>query len=85
VAGGRSGDASSARRAAARPERRLASSVQRRRAVDARQVGVPVVRLLGSGLPLRRARAGRRAVREAAARAVATRVVHAPERHAARL
>ena len=70
---------------AARPQQRVAAPLQRRRHLDAGQVGVPVVRRLGSGVPLRAARAGRPRVRQGAARAAAARVVHAPERPAAGL
>ena len=59
--------------------------LQRRRHLDAGQVGVPVVRRLGPGLPLRAAGAGRSGLRQGAARADAARVVHAPERPAAGL
>ena len=51
--------------------------LQRRRHLDAGQVGVPVVRGVGSRVPLRAARAGRRRLRQGAARADAARVVHA--------
>ena len=52
---------------AARPQPRLDASEQHRRDLDARQVGVPVVRGLGPGLPLRRARPRRPGVRQGAA------------------
>ena len=58
---------------------------QRGRDLDARHVGVPVVRGLGPRLPLRRARPRRPGVREGAAAADVPRVVHAPERPAARV
>ena len=51
---------------------------------DARRLGVPLVRGLGPGLPLRRARAPRPGVGQGAAAAAAARVVHAPARAAAR-
>ena len=58
---------------------------RRRRAADARQVGVPVVRRLGHGLPLRGAGADRPGLRQAAADPADARVVHASERPAAGL
>ena len=61
-------------------QRRLAAPLQSGRDLDARQVGVPVVCGLGSRLPHAPVRAHRPGVREAAARAPAPRVVHAPER-----
>ena len=67
-----------ARRAGA--QRRLAPPQQRRRHLHAGQVGVPLVRRLGPGLPLRRLRAGRPRLRQGPAPAAAARVVHAPER-----
>ena len=68
-----------------RPQPRVDAPLQRRRHLDAGQVGVPVVRRLGPRVPLRPARAGRFRVRQGAARAAAARVVHAPERAAAGL
>ena len=50
--------------------------------VDARQVGVPVVRRLGPRLPLRRARPRRPGVRQVPADPALPRVVPAPERGA---
>ena len=47
------------RRAPARPQPRVDAPVQRRRHLDAGQVGVPVVRRVGPGVPLRAAGAGR--------------------------
>ena len=47
------------RQAPRRPELRLVPYVQRRRHLDARQVGVPVVCGVGPGVPHDRARAGR--------------------------
>ncbi len=58
---------------------------QRRRHLDAGQVGVPLVRRLGPRLPLHPARADRPGVRQGAARAADARVVHAPQRPAAGL
>ena len=49
-------------------------------ALDARQVGVPLVRGVGPRVPLHPAGAGRPGVRQAAAHAARARVVHAPER-----
>ena len=65
------------------PQSRLDPPLQRRRHLHARQVGVPLVRRLGPGLPLRPARAGRSRLRQGAAHPAAARVVHAPERPAA--
>ena len=59
-----------------RPQRRLLAPLQPRRRVDARQVGVPVVRGLGPGLPHDPVRAHRPAVRQGPAAAVPARVVH---------
>ena len=56
------------------------STCHRRHHLDARQVGVPVVRGLGPGLPLRAAVAGRRRLRQGAARAAAAHALPAPER-----
>ena len=66
----------------ARPQPRLDAPLQRRRHLDAGQVGVSLVRRLGPGLPLHPARAGRPGLRQGAAHAAAARVVHAPERPA---
>ena len=63
-----------------RPQSRMVAPLQRRRHLDAGQMGVPVVRGLGSGVPLRAAGAGRFGVRQRATRADAARVVHAPQR-----
>ncbi len=60
----------------------LAAPPQPRRHLDARQVGVPVVRRVGPGVPHDPVRAGRSGLRQAAAPAVPARVVHAPERAA---
>ena len=64
------------------PQPRLAAPQQRRHHLDARQVGVPLVRRLGPGVPLHPAGAGRPGLRQGAADAAAARVVHAPERPA---
>ena len=69
----------------ARPQQRLAASEQRRHHLDAGQVGISLVRRLGPRLPLRHLRADRPGIRQAAARAADARMVHAPERPAARL
>ena len=58
--------------------------VQRGRHLDAGQVGVPVVRGLGPGLPRDPAGAGRPGLRQGAAPADAARAVPAPERADAR-
>ena len=55
-------------------------SLQSRRDLHARQLGVPVVCGMGPGLPHDSVRAARSAVRQGAARAVAARMVHAPQR-----
>ena len=67
------------------PQPRLVASEQHGRDLDARQVGVPVVRGVGSRLPLRRARARRPRVRQVTADPAVPRVVHAPQRAAPRL
>ena len=82
VARGRPGAARPSRGARTRTQSRVDAPLQRRRHLDARQVGVPLVRRVGSRLPLRAAGAGRSRVRQGAARADAARVVHAPERPA---
>ncbi len=58
----------------------LDAPLQRRRHFHAGQVGIPVVRRLGPGVPLPAAGAGRFRLRQRAARADAARVVHAPQR-----
>ena len=68
--------------AQARPQRRLAAPQQRRRHLDARHLGVPLVRRLGPRLPLRPLRPDRSRLRQAAAGPPAARVVHAPQRPA---
>ena len=58
---------------------------RRRHHLDARQVGVPVVRGLGPGVPLRAAVAGRRRLRQGAGRAAAPHALHASQRPDPRL
>ena len=83
LARGRPDPAAAARSAPPRPQQRVAAPQQLRRHLDAGQMGVSLVRRLGSRLPLHPARADRRRVRQAAARDADARVVHAPERPAA--
>ncbi len=64
---------------------RMAARQQRRRHLDARQVGVSLVRGVGPGVPLRGVSDGRRGIRQGPARAADARVVHAPQRRAAGL
>ena len=59
------------RGAGRRPQRAVVPHGRRRRHLDAGQVGVPVVRGVGPGLPLRAALARRRRLRQAAGRAAA--------------
>ena len=61
-------------------QRGLVPHGRRRRHLDAGQVGVPMVRGLGPGLPLRPAVARRRGLRQGAGRAAAAHALHAPER-----
>ena len=61
-------------------QRALAPHVQRRRHLDARQVGIPLVRGLGPRLPRPRPDARRPRFRQAPAQADAARAVHAPQR-----
>ena len=68
------------RRAAGTAQQPLVAHVQLRRHLHAGPVGVPVVRRLGPGLPLRGDRPGRPRLRQGAAAAAAARVVHAPQR-----
>ncbi len=72
----------SSRKAARAAQRALAPHVQRRRHLDAGQVGVPLVRGLGSRLPRPRADARRPGLRQGAARPDAARALPAPERPA---
>ena len=67
------------------PQQRLAPPRLVRRARDAGSVGVPVVRRLGPGLPLRAVGAPRSGVREVPGARAAARVVPAPERRPAGL
>ena len=85
LARGRPDPAAAAGIAPARPQQRMAAPQQLRHHLDAGQMGVSLVRGLGSGVPLHPARADRSRVRQAAARAADARVVHAPERPAAGL
>ena len=85
LAEGRSDTAAAARLASARAKLGLAASVQRPDSLDAGQVGIPLVRGMGSGLSLCRLRADRPGLRQGAARADDARVVHAPERSVAGL
>ena len=62
------------------PQPRVDAPLQRRRHLDARQVGVSVVRGVGPRVPLRPARARRPGLRQGAAHPAPARVVHAPER-----
>ncbi len=75
--------ACAAGRAPGGPQRGVAPRRQPRRDLDAGQVGVPLVRGVGPGLPLHHARARRPRVRQGAAAARDARVVHAPQRPAA--
>ena len=65
-----------------RAQRGVAPPLQPRRHLDARQVGVPLVRRLGSGVPHDPLRAHRSELRQGAAHLADARVVHAPERAA---
>ena len=64
LAGRRPDPAAAARVAADRPQRPLAQLQRLRHHVDAGQVGVPVVRRLGPGVPLRRAGPRRPGIRQ---------------------
>src|SRR5205807_1503979 len=77
--------ATAAREPPQRAQRRLAASLQPRRAVAARRVGISLVRRLGPRVPHGPLRARRSHLRQGAARALHARVVHAPERAAAGL
>ena len=76
----RPGRTAAARTAPPRPQRPLAPHGQLRRHLDAGHVGVPLVRGVGLGVPLRHPRPRRPRVRQGAAPAVPPRVVPAPER-----
>ena len=77
--------AAAARVPAARAEQHLAAPRLVRRALDAGSVGVPVVRGLGPGIPLRAVGAPRSGVREVPGARPPARVVPAPERRPAGL
>ena len=62
------------------PQRALVSHACGRRDLDARQVGVSVVRCVGPGVSLRAAVARRRRLRQGADRAAAAHALHASER-----
>ena len=81
----RPGAAGSTVRAPARAQSPVASSVQRRRHLDAGQVGVPLVCGVGPGVPLPAAGPRRLRLCEGAAAPDAPRVVHAPQRPVAGL
>ena len=85
LAGRRSDAADAAGGPADGAQRPLEQLRRLRHHVDARQVGVPVVRGVGHGLPLRRARPRRPGVRQVPAAAAVPGVVPAPERRPARL
>ena len=85
LAGRRPGAAEPAARAPAGAQPPVDAPVRPRRDLDARQVGVPLVRRLGPGLPLRCPRARRPAVRQGADPPDAAGVVHAPQRADPRL
>ena len=67
------------------PQRRMAPSRRSRRDLDARYLGVSLVRRLGSGVSLRRLHSDRPGFRQAAAPASDQRTLRAPERAAPRL
>mmetsp|Transcript_25159 Transcript_25159/g.63830 ORF Transcript_25159/g.63830 Transcript_25159/m.63830 type:complete len:260 (-) Transcript_25159:1316-2095(-) len=73
------------RRAALDPQQRLGPHGQQRHHLHAGQVGVPVVRDLGPGLPLRAAGPGGRPLREGTAPPDDKGVVHASKRAATRV
>ena len=76
----RGSDPFKATRKAVAAQRPLAPHVQRRRHLDAGQVGVPLVRGLGPRLPRPRPDARRPGLRQAATQADAARALHAPQR-----
>ena len=69
-----------ARHAAQRSQPQLATPQGGARDLDARYLGVSVVRGMGSGLPLRRAGAGQRGLRQGSDRTAAARVLPTSER-----
>ena len=85
LAGRRPDPARAAGVAAHRPQLALAQLRGLRHHVDARQVGVPVVRGVGPRVPLRRPRPPRPGVRQVPAAADLPGVVPAPQRRPARL
>ena len=85
LAGRRPGPAGTAAGAADRAELALAQLRRLRHHVDAGQVGVPLVRRVGPGLPLRGAGARGPGVRQVPADPAVPGVVPAPERDAARV
>ena len=85
LAGRRPDPAGPAAGARDRPQRALAQLRRLRHHVDAGQVGVPLVRRLGPGLPLRGPGPRRPGVRQVPADPAVPGVVPAPERGAARL
>ena len=85
LAGRRPGRADAPGGAPERPQRAVAQLRRVRHHVDAGQVGVPVVRGVGPGVPLRGAGARRSRVRQVPADPAVPGVVPAPERRAARL
>ncbi len=74
-----------ATRAPARAQQRVGPHVQRRHHLDAGQVGIPLVRRVGSGVPHDSAGHGRSRLRQAAARPDAAQRLPASERPAASL
>ena len=85
LAGRRPEPATASGAAAARPQRPMAQLRGLRRDVDARHVGIPVVRGMGHGVSLRRAGARRSGVREVPTIPAVPRVVSKPQRRLARL
>ena len=82
---GRSRRAPAAAGETSRPQPRVVAPQQRRRHLHAGQVGVPVVRGVGPGVPLRGPRPRRPRLRQGPAAAYVPRVVHAPQRADPRL
>src|SRR5512132_4300174 len=85
LAGGRPFRANPASAAPRRTKSRMDACLYTRRDLDARQVGVPLVRFLGSPFPLHLPCPRRSATRQAADKLDAARVVHAPQRTDPRL